>query len=256
MKISTLSTIILTGVLALMTGSASALVVAGNQDANALARAIAGSGITISNATLSSATPVSAGTFGGGLEAVGLNSGVLLTTGNVDCAVGPNTRVGCSGAGFRTSLKFDFTSATGHIFFNYVFASEEYNEYVGTKYNDSFKLLLNGVNIALLPGGRGEVAINNINNQRNSTFFRDNTVLNLDTEYDGLTTVLTASATALNGINHFEFLIEDIGDDILDSGVFIGAGTFSGSAPVSEPATIALMGLGLFGFITARKRKK
>jgi len=262
MKISALSNVIAAAALTMAAGSSAAMVVTPNTSATALASAIAGSGITISNASLITATSTAAGTFNGASGAIGFNNGVLLTTGTVNCAVGPNLSTNCGAGGTLTSLKFDFTTTTGNIFFNYVFASEEYNEWVGSAYNDSFRLLLNGVNLALLPGGAGAVSINNVNNSSNSAFYRDNTVLGLDTGYDGLTTVLTAAASGLTGLNTFEFIVEDRGDSTYDSGVFIQAGTFSSTNPttptnpVPEPATTALLGLGLLGALSARKRNK
>jgi hypothetical protein len=256
MKLTNLVKIIAPITFAIAAGSASALVVSSSTDGNALASALGGSGIAISNVTLSPASLTAAGTFSGGAGAIGFDSGVLLTTGTVSCATGPNNQTGCTGPGTTTSLKFDFTSASGNVFFNYVFASEEYNEFVGSQFNDSFQLLLNGVNIALLPGGGGPVTINNLNNGINSAFYKDNTSGIFDTQFDGLTTVLSATASGLVGTNTFEFLIADVGDANLDSGVFIQAGTFSDKpTTVPEPGTLALLGLGLLGFNRARRRK-
>lgn len=255
MTITKLSSVLAALVLSLAAGSASALVVTASNDANALANALAGTGVTISNATLSAASNTGAGTFTGGAGAVGFDKGVLLTTGDVNCAPGPNNQSACSGSGTTTSLKFDFTSDTGNVFFKYVFASEEYNEWVGSQFNDLFQLKLNGANIALLPGIGGVVSINNVNNNINNAYFLDNTALGLDVQYDGLTTVLVAQASGLVGLNTFEFLIKDEGDSSLDSGVFIEAGTFSGTNPVPEPGSLALFGLGVMGLL-ARKRKQ
>lgn len=255
MTITKLSSVLAALVLSLAAGSASALVVTASNDANALANALAGTGVTISNATLSAASDTAAGTFTGGAGAVGFDKGVLLTTGDVNCAPGPNNQSACSGSGTTTSLKFDFTSDTGNVFFKYVFASEEYNEWVGSQFNDLFQLKLNGANIALLPGMGGVVSINNVNNNINNAYFLDNTALGLDVQYDGLTTVLVAQASGLFGLNTFEFLIKDEGDSSLDSGVFIEAGTFSGTNPVPEPGSLALFGLGVMGLL-ARKRKQ
>ncbi len=236
-------------------------VVTASNSGTALANAIGGSGITISNVTYSGASNDASGTFTNGAATVGFDQGVVLTTGTVTCVPGPNNQSGCSGAGTTTSLKFDFTSNTGKLYFQYVFGSEEYNEYVNSQYNDEFQLLLNGVNIALLPGGAGVVSINNVNCGLNSAYYRNNSGgancanLGLDIQYDGLTAVLTAEADVVaSSLNTFEFRIFDRGDSILDSGVFIKAGSFSDTNPVPLPGTLSLLGLGLLGLGAIRRK--
>jgi hypothetical protein len=245
-------------------------VVSASNNGTALANALAGSGITVSNVVYSGATSTASGTFTNGAATVGFDSGVVLTTGSVNNIPGPNNldNSGTAGGGsFDTSsLKFDFTSNTGKLFFQYVFGSEEYNEFVGSGFNDEFQLLLNGTNIALLPGAGGVVSINNVNCGSNAASYRNNssasapsgcTNLGLNIQYDGLTTVLTAAADVLaNTVNTFEFRIFDRGDNVLDSGVFIKAGSFSDTNPVPLPGTLALLGIGLLGLAAVRRKSQ
>ncbi|MFT7400920.1 MAG: hypothetical protein ACI83N_000506 [Hydrogenophaga sp.] len=240
-------------------------VVTASNDGTVLANAIAGSGITVSNVSYSGATSDASGTFTNGAATVGFDAGLVLTTGTVGCIPGPNNSNSCTGGGTTSSLKFDFTSNTGKVFFQYVFGSEEYNEFVNSGFNDQFELLLNGTNIALLPGAGGVVSINNVNCGSNSAFYRNNssgsapagcTNLGLNIQYDGLTTILTAQADVLaSSTNTFEFKIFDLGDSSYDSGVFIKAGSFSGTNPVPLPGTLALLGVGLLGLGAVRRQQ-
>jgi hypothetical protein len=133
-------------------------------------------------------------------------------------------------------LEFDFScpagSAGSNVAFRYNFTSEEYNEYVGSVFNDVFGWQLNGTNIALLPGGTTPVAINNVNNGLNAAYYNDNDYGDFGgfppyaIEADGYVSTLTATGSANNPTNHIKLAVGDAGDRILDSWVMLEQGSF------------------------------
>lgn len=180
---------------------------------------ICGPGITFSNVTLTGDARSIANFLGGTSAGLGatMNSGVVLSTGFVNTATalqgGPgvfrsdNTTGGTITvlnpiAGVTTYdgiiLEFDFVPITNNINVNYIFGSEEYNEYVNSGVNDAFAFFISGPgipgsqNIAVLPGNI-PVTIDNINNSTNSGFYRNNIALNNPNVMDGYTVQLTAS---------------------------------------------------------------
>ncbi len=247
-------------------GWAAALDVTPTNDGATLVNSILGSGITLTPGSIlySGANNAASGIFSNGGNAsngIGFNSGILLTTGYAVGAKGPNNTESYTGPGAATSLQFSFTSSKGDLFFNYVFGSEEYNEYVGSQYNDYFKFFLDGTNIALIPGTSTQVSINNVNSGLNSAYYRNNAPGPYNTQYDGLTTVLVAEKLGLSAGEHtIQMIISDVGDALWDSGVFIQGNTFS-DAPtpidtVPEPSTLLLLGGGLVGLVAFRSRLK
>ena len=120
---------------------------------------------------------------------VGIGNGVLITSGGVTNAIGPNNSTGSgtdnpsgpdsdlnglhpTGTNPQDAavIEFDFTVATDSVRFRYVWASEEYHDYVNTACNDFFGFFINGPgivgkkNIALIPGTNIPISINNVNN--------------------------------------------------------------------------------------------
>ncbi|MBE9003495.1 PEP-CTERM sorting domain-containing protein [Fortiea sp. LEGE XX443] len=271
--------------LGLLTAPAHAVNITTTSNPNVLVNNILGSGITVSNATYNGAS-IASGIFTGGLASgIGIEQGIILTTGDARLAVGLNDRDdatsinGLSGdadlsallGGLNTLdasvLEFDFTSTTGNLFFNYVFASEEYNEFVNTNFNDVFGFFLDGQNIALIPGTTTPVSINSVNggnpigtNASNSQFFNNNAGGLFNIQYDGFTNVFTVNIQGLSaGTHRIKLAIADAGDSSLDSAVFIQAGTFSGEPPrdVPEPTTIlGVLACGGLGATSLRKRKQ
>jgi hypothetical protein len=267
--------------------SLAALAVIETNNANTLVNSILGSGITLVGTPTYTGAAIASGTFTGGISAgVSIDTGILLTSGQAGGAVGPNNNDaftannGLAGdadltaliPGFSThdatSLEFTFTSAGGDLFFNYVFASEEYNEYTNTAFNDVFGFFVDGVNIALIPGTTTPVSINNVNGGNpfgtgatNPGSYNNNDLSDggpfFDIQYDGFTDVFQAKALGLSPGNHtIKLAIADAGDWVLDSGVFIQGGSFSDTPTgVPEPGTMMLLGIGLVG-IAAHARKR
>ena len=159
------------------------------------------------------------------------------------------------------NLSFFADSTAEKLFFNYVFGSDEFLEYGGSSYNDSFELLLNGINLAKLNDGK-TVTINNLvpnagNRSTDNPDFIDNSsglaasVIKLD----GFTKVLGFEGLLKkNDTNVVTFRIRDVGDTILDSAVLVQGkmGTVE-PEPVPEPMTMA--GLMAGGAMLAAGRK-
>ena len=164
---------------------------------------LAGGGVYIFNAKFNNssgaiATP-NIGTFqSNGYEGLSMEKGIVLTTGDVSIAAGPNDNSGASsqvspayidpiineyvpqGATECAVLEFDFVCMSNYISFNYCFGSEEYQNFTCTSFNDMFAFFLTGPdpetgeelmrNIAIIPGTATDlnpdgipVAVNSVN---------------------------------------------------------------------------------------------
>lgn len=204
---------------------------------------------------------IAAGTFSGGTGIIGFEDGIVLSSGNIATVKGPNTMdnattnrndagdadldaLNLGTTGDAAVLEFDFECQnTKAISFQYVFTSEEYNEYVNGKVNDVFAFFLNGENIALVPSTTSPVAINSINcgnpynlsSGTNCSLFRNNDLSDgggtINTEMDGLTVVLTATGVLKSGVNHIKLAIADVADKRFDSNVFLKGESFVCRAP-------------------------
>jgi len=220
-------------------------------DLQQLAASISGPGVQISNPQIT-CHPLGYGEFSFSGTQFGVDEGVILTTGRISDAPGPNTNNGGSnwfaqntlgdpqlnaatGRNTRDACAFEFDVIPfgDSLSFDFVFASEEYNEWVGSQYNDVFGFFISGPgvngdpglgvhhNMALVPGTNLPVAINNVNNGQNSNHYVDNTG-GQAIQYDGHTTALTASAgVQACATYHLKLVVADATDRKYDSGVFV-----------------------------------
>jgi gliding motility-associated-like protein len=222
-----------------------------------------GGGLTASNITYSGdATAI--GSFNGTASNIGFTGGVIMASGAISNAIGPNN-IGSATTDFSTTstdpqlsgiaaaalhdaaiLEFDFTVTSDTLKFRYVFGSEEYMEFVNAGYNDAFGFFITGPNpaggsyasknIALIPGTTTPVSIDNVNLFVNGTYYFDNgdgsgsgtAPDGATVQYDGFTHPLTAVAAVVCGQTyHIKLAIADAGDGAWDSGVFLEAGSFA-----------------------------
>ncbi len=252
---------------------------------------LVGTGVTISNVQFNAGAGNVAneqvGSFIDPNSATGLANGLILGSGDVTMAAQPNTGGGSTlgggtGNGSDPDLaaitpnqindecivEFDFIPTGDSIVFSYVFASEEYEEYVCGSVNDAFGFFLTGTNpngpnyastnLALVPDPTNPsvytntaVSINTVNpgvaggngvastcagidpNWASYNIFYAGANAGTDYEYDGNTVVLDCRAAVVCGQTyHIKLAIGDGGDGAFDSGVFLEGGSFSSPQPV------------------------
>lgn len=219
----------------------------------------------------------------------GLGSGIVLSTGKVSEIPGPNTAdrefiisntentettelLGDLSTYFvdkdtpdsvSLEISFDADQSASKLFFQYVFGSEEFLEYGGSGFNDSFELLLNGTNLAKLSDGK-DVTINNLVSDPEKPFHPD--YINnpagssIPTKLDGFTQTLTFEGLLRqNARNTLTIKIKDVGDGQLDSAVFLKGRSLGTALPqntekVPEPG-LAIASLVMGGLILRKGRK-
>ena len=193
-----------------------------------------------------------------------LDAGIIISTGLATSAIGPNKQqnktshinffsdsdindIAAHKGCYDTSLfEFDLVSETDQIQFNYVFASEEYPEYINKNVNDVFIFLVTNTqskvseNIAILNGDKNTpITVDHINQKKNTNFYLPNNQFTPELlkskhmkaiemaytfQYDGFTTKLTAIANVEPYVKyHFKLGISDVGDQNFDSAIFLEA---------------------------------
>ncbi len=246
---------------------------------------VGGGCFQISNVTYAG-QPGQIGTFSNGLSNIGFNTGVIMATGDISVATGPNDADGSSlGYGLETpdaeletltfgdindmaNIEFDFVPTQPQVTFEFVFASEEYCEYVNSAFNDVFGFFISGPgivgtqNIALIPATNVPITINSLNHMVNGAFYTHNTPSSgnncqsggssgtvtpvppatgpatVEVQYDGFTKKMVAIANVVPcQTYHIKLKVADVGDGVWDSAVFLRANSFdAGGAVLASPA--------------------
>ncbi|MEM7018339.1 MAG: IPTL-CTERM sorting domain-containing protein [Pseudomonadota bacterium] len=219
--------------------------------------------VTVSNVQFTGNNSA-AGLFSNGLAAgFNMDTGIILSTGRIADAAGPNNQgaqtftynsagdtdldmFASAATRDAVSLQFDFVAVGDMVVFEYVFASEEYNEFANSTFNDVFAFLLNGQNVATIGGAA--VSVNTVNNSTNSGEFNDNDFANFggvspfNTEFDGFTMVLQVQVAVTPGsTNTLKLAIADVNDASFDSAVLLREGTLTTVPPAIEVATGGVM---------------
>ena len=263
-----------------------ALLVTPNTDAGDLIDALltGGAGIDASSvsATLSSqssADAVSSGTYTNDSGTYGIGPGIIFSSGDVsDYSDGPNDvddnttvfDVPATAAQedlldpitgdlldhydvTQLDVSFDMLPGFDTVFFNVVFGSEEFDDFLGSGFIDAFGLYVNATNIAFVDGQP-------VNIDHPDMGFESGTELNgiLGGADDGFGPLVHTFSSPVDPTgNLLTFIIADSSDPLLDSTVYISQlGGSTPPTPNPAPATIALVALGLAGMGFGYRRHK
>src|SRR5688572_5859295 len=241
------------------------LVLDTNNTAPQLVWNLVGSGINPTNISGQFSPASNAIFINNGVPGFSLSSGVILSSGEL----GPfletplfhnSTDLGLPGDPHIDSLivprisqdasliEFDFKAVTDSVEFNFVFTSEEYNDYSGlnppSAYNDAFAFFVTGpgysanTNVALLPGTNIPISIHTVNNGyaagtstgpcMNCAYYVDNVGTGaVGLCYDGYTTVINIKfAVWPCDIYHFKLVVADATDGVFDTAVMFEENSF------------------------------
>ena len=227
---------------------------------------------------------VSGGNFASGEKSYGFfeatgtgfpfENGIILSTGKINNAPGPNSylsddggsmgwdgdidlnqALGLSNSFNATILEFDFIPLGNNISFDYIFSSEQYLTNPTSNqcnFTDGFVFLLKEAsattydNLAVIPGTSTPVKVNTVRGPgticppANAAYFDAFNDTNHPTNYNGQTVVLKAQANVIPGTTyHIKLVIADEGNYRYDSAIFLGGGSFNFGINIGDDRLIA-----------------
>lgn len=227
---------------------------------------LVGEGVSVSNVTFNNSAAVLNATSGAqlgtftnnltGFPGLTFSEGLIIATGDVSVAVGPNDDEGASESVYNSVvcneldalvgylelyypavLEFDFMTTADMVSFNYVFASEEYPEFVDMGYNDVFGFFVTDLttnqttNVALVPNTNMPVTIDNVNDHSYAQYYHELAYYSTWMQYDAYVGPFSATfAVVPCRTYHIKLAISNVGDDAYDSAVFLQGQSFSANA--------------------------
>lgn len=233
---------------------------------------------SVSNVTVSGGNFTSGELSYGAFDANGsvfpFQNGIILSTGKINNAPGPNTSIledggnmgwngdtdlqnalGLSNSYNATILEFDFVPLGDQISFDYMLSSEQYLTNPSSNqcnYTDGFAFLLKEVgtstyqNLAVIPGTSTPVKINTVRGSgticppANEQYFDAFNGDNHPTNFNGQTKILTAQANVIPGTQyHIKLVIADEGNYRYDSAIFLGGGSFNFGVNIGQNRLIS-----------------
>lgn len=271
----------------LLAASASAMAVTQTTNGTTLGNALGGGGgLTINSVSVSNGAAAQFGTYTGFTSPpVIIGDGIVLSSGNaVDTtaashsssgspdtsegqpgttefnAYGPGHITNFSDSNDVAALTVNFTlAAPSQIGFDFIFGSVEYPVFV-SDFTDAFLAFVDGTGI----GNQVVFDASNQAVQVGSSFAGALTTADTNSAFSdphGLVKLETFTNTLSAGSHSIIFEVGDVNDDALDSAAFISnlhagegsIGTTPGTVP--EPASVALVGIGIAGLLWAQRRK-
>ncbi|HEX9979291.1 MAG TPA: choice-of-anchor L domain-containing protein [Flavobacterium sp.] len=201
------------------------------------------------------------GYFSAGTSSFPFADGIILSTGNAESAVGPNASLlsegppswpgdsdleqalGINNSVNATIMEFDFVPLADKISFDYIFASEQYLSNPSSNqcnYTDGFAFLLKPANttqpyqnLAVIPNTNTPVKVNTVRGSgtvcpaANAQYFDAFNDVEHPTNFNGQTVVMTAQATVVPNVTyHIKLVVADQGNNLYDSAIFLGGGSF------------------------------
>lgn len=232
-----------------------------------LAQVLAGNSVFVVSTPTYTGRPSSIGQFDCASCNIAMSSGIIISSGLAAAAAGPassfaNWVMSTPGDADLQSvsfpqptkdaafLEFDILPLFDKLQIKFLYASEEYPEFVGLGFFDPIGIFISGpgiagsYNAAVLPLSLTPVNMGTVNNGfgnggpcTNCLFYNDNTG-NTQHAYDGYTYGITSKINVQAGqVYHIKIAVADANDDLYDSAILLETNSLSSDSSTADPCT-------------------